>query len=173
MEICSLTLTQTSCYYQELSVYLPLFIPRSTKLKRGKLDPPCPSIRPSVCGLNRVCSVSSTILTGSIWYLFWTSEGVSRITFLSKIKKRQFWQILWICNFDFVLFWLRIQYELVYSMGNNGAAGVYSERRRASCSSSDLHLNMHASYGGMCSPLAFAANRQQFIRVHFWAAWTG
>ena len=37
----------------------------------------------------------------------------------------KFLQILEICKFDFVLFWLGIQYELVNtgSMGNHGAAG--------------------------------------------------
>ena len=45
----------------------------------------------SVCGQNLVRSLSSTILTGSILYLYTsyqaTSEGVSRVKILFKIKK--------------------------------------------------------------------------------------
>ena len=51
-----------------------------------------------------------------------TSEGVLRVKLFSKFKDF-FWQILWIRNFDFYLFWLGIQYELVNNMGNHGSAG--------------------------------------------------
>ena len=37
-----------------------------------------------------------------------TSEGVSRVMRVSKLK---FWRIFKICNFDFVIFWLGIQYD--------------------------------------------------------------
>ena len=40
-----------------------------------------------------------------------TSEGVSRVMFVSKFKNLKFWRILWICNFDFVFFCLGIQYD--------------------------------------------------------------
>ena len=53
----------------------------STKLK-GILVSPCPSVhqsvRLSVCGQNRVCSVSSTILNGSISYLHILSSNFRR-----------------------------------------------------------------------------------------------
>ena len=39
-----------------------------------------------------------------------TSAGVSRVKFVSPFKNLKFWQILKICNFDFVFFWLGIQY---------------------------------------------------------------
>ena len=68
-----------------------------------------------------------------------TSEGVSRVTFVSRFKNLQFWQILLICKFDFVFFWLGIHY--VYSFDNHEAAGVSSERRHSSCSSLDLDSN--------------------------------
>ena len=64
-----------------------------------------------------------------------TSKVVYSVKFLSKLKNLKFWQILETCNFDFVLFWLGIQYELVNSMGNHGAVGVSSKRWCSSCSS--------------------------------------
>ena len=40
-----------------------------------------------------------------------TSECVSHVKLVSKFKNLQFWQIPEMCNFDFVLFWLGIQYD--------------------------------------------------------------
>ena len=40
-----------------------------------------------------------------------TSEGVSHVKFLAKFQNLDFWQFFWICNFDFVLFWLGIWCE--------------------------------------------------------------
>ena len=83
------------------------------------------SVRLSVCGQNRVCSVSSTIPIGCILYFHILSSrfrGCIACKF-SKFKNLKFWQILKICYFDFVLFWLGIQYELVNSMGIQGTAG--------------------------------------------------
>ena len=74
----------------------------------------------SVCGQNRVRSVSSTILVGSISYLHILSrksEGVACnvffffFFFFSKFDNFKFWQILEICNFDIVFIWLGIQYD--------------------------------------------------------------
>ena len=73
-------------------------------------------VRPSICGQNRVHSVSSTILIGSISCLQYyqvTSEGVSRVMFVSKLKNLKFLRNLEICNFDFVFFWLGIQYDSI------------------------------------------------------------
>ena len=59
-----------------------------------------------------------------------TSEGVSRVMFVSKLKKLKFWRILWICNFDFVFFWLGIQYDSEERVIMR-RQGVSSERRRS------------------------------------------
>ena len=52
-----------------------------------------------------------------------TSEGVSHVKKF-KLKNFKFWQILYICNIDFVLFWLGTQYELLNNMGNHGGGGI-------------------------------------------------
>ena len=66
-----------------------------------------------------------------------TSEGVSRVMPVSKFKNLKFWRIFKICNFDFVIFWLGIQYDsMVWVIMRR--RGVSSERRRSSCSSSGL-----------------------------------
>ena len=51
-----------------------------------------------------------------------TSEGVSCLQFLAKLKNLNFGQIFIICNFDFVVFWLGIWCEsLVWAvMGRRG-----------------------------------------------------
>ena len=54
--------------------------------------------------------------------------------FISKFKDLKFLPILEICNLDFVFFWLGIQYDsIVWVIMRR--QGVYSERRRSSCSS--------------------------------------
>ena len=65
----------------------------STKLKGGILVSHCPSVRLSVCGQNRVRSVSSTILVGSISYLHILSSNLRRCVTCKvcfKTKKRNF-----------------------------------------------------------------------------------
>ena len=63
-----------------------------------------------------------------------TSEGVSRVMPVSKFKNVKLWRIFKICNFDFVIFWLGIQYDsMVWVIMRR--RGVSSERRRSSCSS--------------------------------------
>ena len=71
----------------------------------------CPSVHLSICGQNRVRSVSSTILI-------------------------KFWRILLICSFDFVFFWLwlGIQYDSIIWVIMR-RRWVSSEHRRSSCSS--------------------------------------
>ena len=62
-----------------LSFWFPFIIlPASAKLKGGILVSPCPSVRLSVCGQNRVRSVSSTMLVGSISYLHILSSNFRR-----------------------------------------------------------------------------------------------
>ena len=110
--------------------------------KGGILVSPCPSVRPSfcpsihlslcpsvplsVCGQNHVRSVSSTILIGSISYLHILSSNLRRCVVWNasfKIKK-----------FDFVFFWLGIQYDsMVWVIMRQW--GLTSEHRRSSCSS--------------------------------------
>ena len=64
-----------------------------------------------------------------------TSEGVSRVMPVSKFfKSLKFWRIFKICNFDFVIFWLGIQYDSMVLVIMR-RRGVSSERRRSSCSS--------------------------------------
>ena len=120
--------------------------PPSSEVEGGTLVSSCPSVCPyvrrsvcpSVCRQNCVRFVSYTILTGYISYLqifYTTSWVVSCVNFVSQFEKMKFCRILKICNFDFVLFGLGIQYELASSMGSQGAAEVSSERRRSSCSS--------------------------------------
>ena len=66
---------------QNISKWVTYIFPpssSSTKLKGGILVSPCPSVCPSVCGQNHVCSVSSTILVGSISYLHILSSNFRR-----------------------------------------------------------------------------------------------
>ena len=79
----------------------------STKLKGGILVSPCPSVCPSVCEQNRVCSVSFTILVGSISYPHILSSNLRRCVLckhFSNVNKWKFWQILKICNIDLSCF---------------------------------------------------------------------
>ena len=75
-----------------------------------------------------------------------TSEGVLHVMPVSKFKYLKFWRIFSICNLDFVLFWLGIQYDSVVWVimrrgGGGGGGGVSSERRHSSCSSFFYMLN--------------------------------
>ena len=57
--------------------------------KGGILVSPCPSVRLSVCGQNRVHSVSSTILIGSISYLHILSSNFRRCVACNVCYKAQ------------------------------------------------------------------------------------
>ena len=127
-------LLQDPLQYPPLSTFFPVgFIiipPASTKLKGGYTGFTL-SVRPSV---DRIVSAL---------YLQWyssdpfhictsyqaTSEGVSCVMFVSKFKN---------LNFDFVFFWLGIQYDLMVWVIMR-RRGVSSERRRSSCSSCHCH----------------------------------
>ena len=98
------------CYTRD---YLtPLYPPLQRSWKGGILVSPCPSVRPSVrlsvCGQNRVRSVSSTILIGSISYLHILLSNFRRCVACNARFNIQKFEI---CNFDFVFFWLGIQYD--------------------------------------------------------------
>ena len=111
------------CFY----TYLPTF----KEVERGYTG-----FTLSVCGQNHVCSVSSKIVARSISYLHILSSNLRRCVACKVCFKfcLKFWQILQICNFDFVFFWLGIQYDsIVWVIMRR--PGVSSERRRSSCSS--------------------------------------
>ena len=92
--------------------------PASTKLIGGILVSPCPSVRPSVCPSVRL----------------WTKSCP-----LCIFNNTQFWRIFIICNFDFVIFWLGIQYDsMVWVIMRR--RGVSSERRRSSYSYAQFAL---------------------------------
>ena len=90
-----------------------------------------------------------------------TSEGVSRVMPVSKLKNLKFWRIFEICNFDFVIFWLGIQYDsMVWVIMRR--RGVSSERRRSSCSSfpSSIHKLYRACTNIGWAPESFCRARQ-------------
>ena len=103
------------------------------------------SVRLSVCpSVNKI--VSALYLQQNSWDPLHicksyqaTKEGVSHVMPVSKLRKKfgKFWWIFLICNFDFVFFWLGIQYDSMVwvIMRRGGGGGVSSERRRSSCSS--------------------------------------
>ena len=93
------------CFIWWVALYIIIIPPTSTKLKGGytgntlSVCPSvCPSVRPSVrlsvCGQNRVRSVSSTILIGSISYLHILSSNQRRcVTCNASFKILKFWRI--------------------------------------------------------------------------------
>ena len=74
-----------------------------------------PSVRPSVDGI--VCALYLQQCLPDLFHIYTfyqaTAEDVSHVKIISKIKNLRFWQILKICNYDFVLFWLRVQCESI------------------------------------------------------------
>ena len=67
--------------------------PLQRSWKGGILVSPCPSVRPSVCpSVDRIVS--------ALYLQQYSSD-----------PNLKFWQIFKICNFDFVFFWLGIQYD--------------------------------------------------------------
>ena len=93
-----------------------------------------PSVCQSVCGQNCVCSVSSTILAGSISYLHILSSNFRKCVACKghcKIFKFEFLAI-----FLNMYFWLCLimTWDLIWinSMGNHGAVGVFTECRHSS-----------------------------------------
>ena len=90
------------------------------------------SVCPSFCGWNRVRSVSWTILAGFISYLHILSSNFRRCitckVHQKKFQKFMFWQFFLICSFNFVLFWLGIQYESIVWV-IMGQQGVSSEQQ--------------------------------------------
>ena len=97
----------------------PMLIYHTMKLLQGKLVSLRPSVPvgPSVCpSVDRILSALYLQQYSSDPFHICTSyqassEGVSLVMFVSKLKKLKFWQILKIHNFDSVFFWLGIQYD--------------------------------------------------------------
>ena len=123
-----------------IPVPLGHYTPRFNEVERGYSGitlSVCLSVRLSVCGQNRVRSVSSRIFIGSISYLHILSSNFRRCVACNarfKIKKIEILANFLICNFDFVFFWLGIQYDsMVWIIMRR--QGVSSERRHFSCSS--------------------------------------
>ena len=112
--------------------------PLQQSWRRGILVSPCPSVCPSV---DRIVSAlylqqySSDPFHVCTSYQA-TSEGVSRVMFVSKFKNLKFWRILKFCNYDFVFFWHGIQFDSIEWVIIR-RQGVSSERRCSSCSSFD------------------------------------
>ena len=115
--------------------------PLQWRWKGGILVSPCPSLRLSVCpSVDRIVSALCLQQYSSDPFHIYTSyqatsEGVSRVMPVWKFKNLKFWRIFLICNFDFVFFWLGIQYDPMVWVLIMTRRGVSSERRRSSCSS--------------------------------------
>ena len=73
-------------------------LPASTKLKGGILVTPCPFVR------LWTASCPLCIFHNTCWIYF---------IFAHLIKQLKFWQIIQICNIDFVFFFALIQYESI------------------------------------------------------------
>ena len=84
-------------YYSVTNGCWLIIPPLQWRWKGAILVSPCPSVRLFICGQNYVRSISSTIFDRSTSYFTFyqaTSEGVSRVKFLSKLKNLKFCQIL-------------------------------------------------------------------------------
>ena len=88
------------------------YTPASTKLKGGYTGftlSVCPSVDRIVSALYFQQYSSDPFHICTSYQA--TSEGVSCVMPVSKFKNLKFWRIFLICNFDFVFFWLGIQYD--------------------------------------------------------------
>ena len=100
----------------------------------------CPAVCPSVDGIMSALYLQQYLPDPFHIYTSYqaTSVGVSHVIFFfffffSKLKNLNFWQFLSICNFDFVLFSLGIQYgSIVWVV--MGQRRVSSECRHSSSS---------------------------------------
>ena len=108
---------------------IPLF---QQSWKGGILVSPCPSVDRIMFALYLQQYSSDPFHICTSYQA--TSEGVSGVKFVSKLKIFKFWQILEYCNFDFVFFWLGIQYNSIVWVIIR-LRRVSSEHRHSSCSS--------------------------------------
>ena len=114
--------------------FVSLCPPLQRSWKGGILVSPCPSVRlwTESCPL---CIFNNT----------------HRIHFIFAHLIKQFWRIFLICNFDFVFFWLGIQYDSMLWVIIR-RRGVSSERRRSSCNSIPgygITINFDTCYGSI------------------------
>ena len=119
-------------HHQIICMFIP---PASTKLKGGYTGitlSVCPSVDRIESALYLQQYSSDPFHTCTSYQA--TSEGVSRVIPISKFKNLKFWRIFSICNFDFIFFWLGIQYDPM-EWAIMRRQGVSSECRRSSCSS--------------------------------------
>ena len=113
------------------------YIPRIKEVERGIywFNVVCPSVCLSI-RLWTVCIFNNTFRIHFVFtnlnfrrcvtykvFVFWV--------FFSKFQNFNFWQIFQICHFDFVMFWLGIQYESIVRV-IVGWWGVFSECRHSS-----------------------------------------
>ena len=103
------------------------YSPLQRSWKGGILVSPCPSVCPSVSLSVRLSICATVDRIVSALYLqqcssdpfnictsyLATSEGVTHVMFVSKFNSLKFWRILLTCSFDFVFFWLGIQYDSI------------------------------------------------------------
>ena len=95
-----------------------LYPPLQRSWKGGILVSPCPSVRlwTESCPLcifnntHRIHFIFAHLINSTYQA---TSEGVSCVMLVSKFKILKFWRIFKIFNFDFVFFWLGIQYDSI------------------------------------------------------------
>ena len=111
----------SSMVSQYLSQCWLIIPPASTKLKGGYTGitlSVCPSVRLSVCGQNRVRSVSSTILIGSISYLHILSSNFRRCVACNARFKIKKFVTLTLSSFDllFLVSFLRCHCRLQFRM---------------------------------------------------------
>ena len=97
------------------------------RLRRGVYWFHCLSVRPSSVSpsVNRIVSaVYLQQYSPDPFDIYASYQATSDVSyFFSKLKNLNFWQIPKICKFNFVLFWLVIQYESIVIMGGGVGGG--------------------------------------------------
>ena len=120
-----ITLTcQPSEIWKPIPYCMSLYPPLQRSWKGGILVSPCPSVRLSVCGQNRVRSVSSTILIGSISYLHILSSNFRRCVACNARFKIEKFEIL--ANFLNLQLWLCLLLTCCFWSVSSAATAVYS-----------------------------------------------
>ena len=101
-------------------------------------------VRPSVHMWTESCPLYIFYNTRRIHFLF--AQFIKQLQKVCCVyrffQNSKIWSFGKFFKFDFVLFWLGIQYELVNSMGNHGASGESSEQRHSSSSLTRCGLKM-------------------------------
>ena len=143
-----------------------LYPPLQRSWKGGILVSPCPSVRLWTESLR---SVSSTILIGSISYLHILSSTFRRcVACNARFKNLKFWRIFKLCNFDFVFFWLGIQYDSM----------VWVIMRRGYPQNAGVLVHWPALRAGLLCCNFFGqpgsvSKFPPFVWVKLWVGWVG